>query len=80
MQHKVVNWTLVETALTSNQQVWQQRLDRLISSDDLAYQRMAVKSMLTLIHNWRSPAGALLRDAVTPSVTYKWFNGVWAFV
>jgi putative isomerase len=79
IQHKAVNWTQVDTALASNQQIWQQRLDRLISSGDLAYQRMAVKSMLTLIHNWRSPAGALLRDAVTPSVTYKWFNGVWAW-
>lgn len=79
IQHKAVNWTQVEIALASNQQVWQQRLDKLISAGDLNYQRMAVKSMLTLIHNWRSPAGALLRDAVTPSVTYKWFNGVWAW-
>lgn len=79
IQHKSVNWSQVEIGLINNQQVWQQRLNRLISSDDLNYRRMAVKSMLTLIHNWRSPAGALLRDAVTPSVTYKWFNGVWAW-
>ena len=37
------------------------------------------KTVSTLISNWRSPAGAILHGAVTPSVSYKWFNGVWAW-
>jgi putative isomerase len=41
--------------------------------------QIAVKSLETLIGNWRSPAGSLLHDSVTPSVTARWFNGVWAW-
>lgn len=37
------------------------------------------KTVHTLISNWRSPAGAIKHHAVTPSVTYRWFNGVWAW-
>ncbi|OUS27521.1 hypothetical protein A9Q98_09460 [Thalassotalea sp. 42_200_T64] len=29
--------------------------------------------------NWRSAAGALKHDGVTPSVTARWFNGTWAW-
>jgi putative isomerase len=41
--------------------------------------KIAVKSLETLIGNWRSPAGNLLHDSVTPSVTARWFNGAWAW-
>ena len=41
--------------------------------------KIAVKSLETLIGNWRSPAGSLLHDSVTPSVTARWFNGAWAW-
>jgi len=41
--------------------------------------QIAVKSLETLIGNWRSSAGSLLHDSVTPSVTARWFNGVWAW-
>jgi len=37
------------------------------------------KAIETLIANWRSPAGNILHDSVTPSVTARWFNGVWAW-
>ena len=43
------------------------------------YRDLALKAQQTLISNWRSSAGAIMRDAVTPSVTYQWFNGVWAW-
>ncbi|WP_194904301.1 MGH1-like glycoside hydrolase domain-containing protein [Catenulispora rubra] len=42
-------------------------------------QRLAVKSVETLITNWRSPAGALRRDGVTPSISNKWFSGFWSW-
>ena len=45
----------------------------------LDYKRAVVKSLETLITNWRSSAGALLHDGVTPSISYKWFNGFWAW-
>jgi len=79
ISHQVPKWGEVGRALDTNRGRWQQRIDRAISGGEPAYRKMAVKSMLTLMHNWRSPAGALLHDAVTPSVTYKWFNGVWAW-
>lgn len=41
--------------------------------------RIAVKAMETLNGNWRSPAGAILHDGVTPSNTARWFDGVWAW-
>ena len=74
-----LNWMAVSERLSANQVRWQERLESLIQGGDLAARRLAAKSMVTLLHNWRSPAGALLHDAVTPSVTYKWFNGVWAW-
>lgn len=40
---------------------------------------VAIKSIETLIGNWRSAAGNLLHDSVTPSVTARWFNGAWAW-
>ncbi|WP_228290887.1 alpha-glucosidase [Shewanella cyperi] len=40
---------------------------------------LAQKSLETLLGNWRSPAGALLHDAVTPSLTARAFDGAWAW-
>ena len=45
----------------------------------LSYKKAVVKSIETLMTNWRSNAGELLHDGITPSVTYKWFNGLWAW-
>ena len=33
------------------------------------------KSIETLIGNWRSPAGTITTDTVSPSVTARWFSG-----
>ncbi|MEZ9593976.1 trehalase family glycosidase [Shewanella sp. 10N.261.52.F9] len=77
--HKQPDWQLIETQLINNRSKWQARLDNLMQGGDKNVRQLAVKSMMTLLHNWRSPAGAILHDAVTPSITYKWFNGVWAW-
>ncbi|CAM4183615.1 MGH1-like glycoside hydrolase domain-containing protein [Shewanella aquimarina] len=74
-----LDWARVTEQLAVNQARWHNRLDNLIRGGGLKTRRLAAKAMVTLLHNWRSPAGALLHDAVTPSVTYKWFNGVWAW-
>ncbi|QFU25007.1 cell wall anchor protein [Shewanella eurypsychrophilus] len=74
-----VNWSQQQALLAENRQAWQQRLTKGIDKGEPKYRKLAAKSMLTLVHNWRSPAGAILHDAVTPSITYKWFNGVWAW-
>ena len=40
-------------------------------------ERLAVKAIETLIGNWRSPAGAIKHGGLTPSNTFRWFNGLW---
>ena len=43
------------------------------------YKNATVKAMETLITNWRSPAGMFKHSGLTPSMSYKWFNGVWGW-
>lgn len=44
------------------------------------YRRTAVKAMETLVTNWRSAAGKLDSDGVTPSIIDKWFaGGFWSW-
>ncbi|WP_441247905.1 MGH1-like glycoside hydrolase domain-containing protein [Kitasatospora sp. McL0602] len=45
-----------------------------------ARRRLAVKAVQTLVTNWRSAAGELKHDGITPSISYKWFTGgFWAW-
>ncbi len=46
---------------------------------ELKDKRLIVKAIETMITNWRSEAGAIKYGGVTPSITYKWFNGLWAW-
>ncbi|MGW1842334.1 MGH1-like glycoside hydrolase domain-containing protein [Streptomyces sp. NPDC001966] len=42
--------------------------------------RTAVKSLQTLVTNWRGAAGRIKHDGITPSISYKWFTGgIWAW-
>jgi putative isomerase len=66
--------------LDKTQARWEKYLSNIeYKSDPLMPAKIAVKSLETLIGNWRSPAGGILHDSVTPSVTARWFNGVWAW-
>ena len=60
---------------------WESYIESTIEdSKELAgYNNVAVKSLITLVTNWRSSAGALKHDGITPSLSYKWFNGLWAW-
>lgn len=77
--HDAPDWSLITQQLAANTRRRQDRLDKLIDGGDKTARQLAAKSMQTIIHNWRSPAGALLHDGITPSITYKWFNGAWAW-
>jgi len=46
---------------------------------DTAAARLAVKCIVTLITNWRSPAKDLLHAGVFPSAAYQGFYGFWAW-
>ncbi|WP_018349641.1 MGH1-like glycoside hydrolase domain-containing protein [Longispora albida] len=58
---------------------WQGYLDRVLAGVAAGHRRLAVKCLVTLVTNWRSPAGALRRDGVTPSLSCSVFNGFWAW-
>ena len=64
-----------------NNKRWQDYIDKTVKTTDInsKYDIAAVKSINTLITNWRSPAGAIKHDGTIPSVSYKWFNGFWAW-
>ena len=62
---------------------WQGYLDKTFANAtgkvDESYKNAAVKSIETLTTNWRSAAGDILHDGVVPSMSYKWFIGMWAW-
>lgn len=65
-----------------NDSRWQGYVDTVFKngvSVDVNYQRAAVKSMETLMTNWFSAAGAIKHDGIVPSMSYKWFIGMWAW-
>ncbi|MFJ6617812.1 MGH1-like glycoside hydrolase domain-containing protein [Kitasatospora sp. NPDC091335] len=75
-----------ETALRAPERVaaegtarWQGYVTRATEGVPAARRRTAVKCVQTLVTNWRSPAGRIRHDAVTPTLSYKWFSGVWAW-
>ncbi|MCG1028881.1 alpha-glucosidase [Virgibacillus halodenitrificans] len=66
-----------------NNQRWQGYLDKTFTGDNVKdfpeYQNAAVKSIETLMTNWQSPAGAIKHDGIVPSMSYKWFMGMWSW-
>ncbi len=88
-QQEVLNEKLVlkqvfkqpQQSLLSSKQRWQGYLTSALRGIDVKkdQQDLMVKSIATLLGNWRSAAGSILHDSVTPSVTARWFNGVWAW-
>ncbi len=71
-----------EAYFTENHNRWQGYIDTIfentVSTNEL-YQKAAVKSIETLMTNWFSSAGAIQHDGIVPSMSYKWFIGMWAW-
>ncbi len=66
----------------SNFERWNNYLTRVFENDskwlkEEKYRRVAVKAIMTLIVNWRSAAGDLLHDGITPSINL--YDGFWAW-
>jgi beta-galactosidase len=40
---------------------------------------LAVKSLMTLVNNWRAPAGRMMHSSLFPSSNVSYFNGFWAW-
>lgn len=71
-----------ETELTKNTQRWNAYLHRFFSragSLKANEKKLAVKSIITLLTNWRSASKDLLHDGVFPSINYQGFYGVWSW-
>lgn len=68
-----------QRVFAANAARWTAYIDGATAGVPAGRRRTAVKCVQTLITNWRSPAGRILHDAITPSLSYKWFSGVWAW-
>lgn len=81
-QHTINN---VKPALKQNEQRWNTYLATLLEGSGRAlldvnkYDKLAVKSLLTLMHNWRSAAGHIYHQGIVPSYAASYFQGLWAW-
>jgi len=72
-------------AFQSNEERWNRYLVKLNVGSEGAlldvekYNKLAVKSLLTLIHNWRSAAGDIFHQGIVPSYSTPYFQGLWAW-
>ena len=66
--------------LVKNSERWNGYLNKVLREDMKAeYDRIAVKSVVTLISNWRMHRGGLLHDGIVPSHAVGYFVGFWAW-
>jgi len=68
----------------ANQLRWNHYIDRYFNAPgqqikDSIQRRIAVKSIVTLMTNWRTKAKDLLHDGVFPSLNYQGFYGFWSW-
>lgn len=69
-----------EASLKANEARWNGYLRKVIRPDMPAkYNRVAAKSIVTLLSNWRSKRGALFHDGIVPSHAVSYFVGCWAW-
>ncbi len=62
-----------------NEKRWNNYLASILNLKFPEYQHVAVKSLETLITNWRSPAQDILHNGIFPSYAYRGFHGVWSW-
>ena len=66
--------------LAANAKRWEEYLQKVLRKDmKHEYDRVAVKSVVTLISNWRTHRGGLLHEGVIPSHAVTYFMGFWAW-
>ncbi|MCD2424805.1 hypothetical protein LQ567_18630 [Niabella pedocola] len=68
--------------LKKNEARWDQYLARYFAKAPAlsrAQKQLAVKSIITLMTNWRSAFKDILHDGVFPSVSYQGFYGIWSW-
>jgi putative isomerase len=70
------------TAFAQNKLRWDNYINNILSHKSVwftqdVYRRLAVKSLLVLISNWRCAAGDILHGGIMPSITT--FDGFWGW-
>lgn len=69
-----------ETYMKEQRNKWNNYLEAVIRPEQPEqYNRIAAKSVVTLMSNWRSAKGGLLHDGVVPSHAVGYFVGFWAW-
>lgn len=73
-----------ESLLHANENRWDGYLNSYFNKTDgllkdTVKRKIAIKSIITLISNWRSKAKDLLHDGVFPSLNYQGFYGFWSW-
>ena len=69
-----------QPSLQKNADRWQSYLQKTLRQDmKHEYDRVAVKSIVTLISNWRTHREGLLHEGVIPSHAVSYFIGFWAW-
>lgn len=79
---KIVSNILYNSKAAYNQTVdrWNKYIANNLRADmPESYNRIMVKSMMTLMSNWLSPKGALYHEGVAPSHAMGYFVGFWAW-
>ncbi len=68
------------SALQANEARWDGYLKKVIRDDmPYEYNRIAAKSIVTLLSNWRAKRGAVYHDGIVPSHAVNYFIGCWAW-
>lgn len=69
-----------EVYISENNTRWEGYLTKILREDMPAdYNRIAVKSIATLMSNWKTHKGGLLHEGVIPSHAVNYFIGFWAW-
>lgn len=69
-----------ETYLKTNHQRWEEYLTKIVRTDmPYRYNRIAAKSVVTLMSNWQTHKGGLLHEGIVPSHAASYFMGFWAW-
>lgn len=74
----------IDNSFDNNTHRWNGYISKILSArtqflSDVSYQRLAVKSLQTLILNWRAGRGSLEHGGLFPSASVWYFNGFWGW-
>jgi len=65
--------------LMQNEERWNEYITSILHSDNSNWHNIAVKSLMTLVTNWKSALADIPYDGVIPSIAVNYFDGFWAW-